>query len=239
MVWQRFAAGDEVLTQLYGRWARARSDPGRDDSVRQVASRAQEILTALEYFGRRPSEVAMLDFGAGWGRWSRIAAAFGCRSFAIEISEEQQAFIAASGIELLDLDALPASTFQFVNSEQSFEHLVEPFETLERLAASLAPDGLIKISVPNAASVMQALGAGDWRARSLNPVAPLEHLNGFTPRALEAMAIRAGLRRARIPLGDQYAAQLGWRPVRGFARSLVTPVVRNYRRRTTMLFTPG
>jgi 2-polyprenyl-3-methyl-5-hydroxy-6-metoxy-1,4-benzoquinol methylase len=99
---------------------------------------------------------------------------------------------------------LPADRFHFINTEQVFEHLVDPMAELLRLASALRPGGLVRISVPNGTAVESRLSNPDWNAakgspRSLNAVAPLEHINCFNHRSLETLGVRAGLRRFTYP----------------------------------------
>ena len=138
-------------------------------------------------------------------------------------------------------EKLPAERFHFINTEQVFEHLVDPAGTVKALANALRPDGLLKISVPNAADLDRRLARGHWDAvkhteDSLNIVHPLEHLNAFTVRALEVMAADAGLRRVKVRLREQYAAATNWRPPREFVRNLAKPLVRNFGSRTYLFF---
>jgi SAM-dependent methyltransferase len=81
-------------------------------------------------------------------------------------------------------DDIPKYRFDFINTEQVFEHIPEPLETLRHLIKSLETNGIIKISVPTANDVDRRLKIMDWEApidsrNSLDPVTPLEHINYF------------------------------------------------------------
>jgi SAM-dependent methyltransferase len=126
------------------------------------------------------------------------------------------------------LDEIPARRFDLINAEQVFEHLPEPLDTLRHLSRGLKPGGLLRIGVPNGTGLKQSLAAWDWTApkgsaRSLNAVAPLEHLNCFTRTSLLVLAETAGLREAsashRVVVGEvpQTARKVG----RKVARSLL------------------
>ena len=227
-VWQRFAPGDELLTTLYESWAAGDGGLERHDNLAYHRAAAEEVLLALGLAGRRPSEVSVLDFGMGWGRWPRLAAAFGMRAYGVELSATQAAYADTQGVTVLALDELPDETFHFINTEQVFEHLVEPRQTLQRLARSLAPGGWIKIAVPDGSGMAEQLQEPDWSSRSLNPVAPLEHLNAFGDQALGELGSRAGLRRATLPAAAVYAATIGLWPPKRVARGVARPLVRRF-----------
>jgi 2-polyprenyl-3-methyl-5-hydroxy-6-metoxy-1,4-benzoquinol methylase len=241
LVWQRFAPNPELLGRLYEVWSEPEQLHERQDTLRHGQSYAQEVMLVLEHFGDPPRELSVLDFGSGWGRWPRMAAAFGCQAYGADLSSDQSAWAAAQGVTMIDPADLPSGLFHFINTEQVFEHLVDPAGTTRALAQALRPDGLLKISVPNAADLDRRLAHGRWDAPkhtkdSLNIVHPLEHLNAFTVRSLEAMTAEAGLRRVRMPLREQYAAATNWRPAREFLRNLAKPIVRNYGSRTYLFF---
>jgi len=241
LVWQRYAPGPAILTQLYESWSEPEQLHERQDTLRHGQSYAQEVMLVLEHFGDPPSAISVLDFGSGWGRWPRMAAAFGCQAHGADLSADQTTWAGAQGVTMIDPEKLPAGRFHFVNTEQVFEHLVDPAGTVKALANALRPDGLLKISVPNAADLDRRLARGHWDAvkhteDSLNIVHPLEHLNAFTVRALEVMAADAGLRRVKVPLREQYAAATNWRPPREFVRNLAKPLVRNFGSRTYLFF---
>jgi SAM-dependent methyltransferase len=111
---------------------------------------------------------------------------------------------------VLKWDELSGRSFDFINSEQVFEHLTDPLGALKHLVSALAPGGMLKISVPDGRDVKKRLALGDWSAmdgpRSLLVVTPLQHINGFHREALLELARRAGLKPAALTLADYWAA---------------------------------
>jgi SAM-dependent methyltransferase len=234
-VWQRFAPAGELLMTLYGSWAAAGGALERHDDAAYHRNAAEEVLLVLGLAARPPSQVHVLDFGMGWGRWPRLAAAFGMNAYGIELSKEQSDFAAAQGVNVMSQADLPDATFHFINCEQVFEHLVEPRETLQRLARSLVPRGWIKIAVPDGRGIADRLSDPDWSSRALNPVAPLEHLNAFDSDSLTELGRQAGLRPDRPPLEAFYSSTIGMWPPRRFVRGLARPVVRRFASGATFL----
>jgi SAM-dependent methyltransferase len=231
LVWQRWAPSADLLQRLYGSWALETSGLHRHDTATYYRAAAEEIMLVLELVGRRPSDISLLDFGMGWGQWAGMARAFGCQVHGIELDSEQIEHARQLGIEALSLDTLPDAAFDFVNAEQVFEHLVEPRETLVRLARALKPGGWLKIGVPDGHGIEERLRDPDWNAdkgsgRSLNAVAPLEHLNCFTQAALARLADEGGLQRARPPARAHYVSTVGLWPPRRLVRGLLRPPLR-------------
>lgn len=241
-VFQRDVLDDFLMMKLYEEWI----DPAtalarREFDFQYYAALAQEVAMVVTYFDRKPRELKVLDFGMGWGSWCRIAKAFDCDVYGTDLSPTRTEFGETLGIGVVARAEIPAHRFDFINTEQVFEHLRDPLDTLSYLADSLAPGGLIKISVPDGTNIKQRLHTGDWlapkgSARSLNPVSPLEHINCFDPPALVTMARRAGLEPVHMPLAVQYATVAGWRPVVPMVKNLLRPLYRRFIKPSTCLF---
>jgi len=199
LVFQRDVPDDDFLSDLYGAIVRGSGSEGsRGLRVRQGYS--FQIEQVLKHWNLPPEQVQILDFGAGAGDWLNMAAAYGCSTYAVELAPSRQAVLAGRGQTVLEIADLPAERFHFINTEQVFEHLVDPLTELRRLAGALRPGGLVRISVPNGTDVESRLAIADWAApkgspRSLNAVAPLEHINCFNHRSVVALGERVGLRR--------------------------------------------
>ncbi len=139
-----------------------------------------------------------------------------------------------------DKDASDYS-FDFINMEQVLEHVSDPHEIMRGLSKALKADGLLKVSVPNGHDVKSRLKMMDWKAskgskRSLNAVAPLEHINCFNERSLILLAQRAGFEVASIPVGIRYAAMTNWEPIRRMCGNILMPVRDLFRSRTYLFF---
>lgn len=244
LVFQQEIPDDFLMARLYEKWI----DPKKDfEEFRQngnlprFARYLAEIMVLIAYLGRPPRELRFLDFGMGWGRWCYLAQALDCEVYGAELSQARADYARARGIETIDWADIPARRFDFINSEQVFEHLPDPIGTLRQLVPALKPDGLIKLSVPNGKDVMRRLRIGDWTAakgtkNSLNLVSPLEHINCYRRESLVKMARSAGLEPVQMPLRLQFAYSNNWRGAKQILRNLAWPVYKNILRRGTYLF---
>lgn len=243
LLYQGEVPGEELLTRIYSRWIDPQASAARKAATTaDVYERyAAEILQIIAVLGGRPDQLTLLDFGTGWARWARVAASFGCTVCGIDLAEERSAHARAFGIEMLTMADLAERRFDFINTDQVFEHLTEPADVLGRLAGALNPGGWLKIAVPHCPDILTRLEEPDWEApkgspRSLNAVAPLEHVNCFTTAALDALATRGGLKRVPLPLGVQYRFLTAAPGLRGLAKTLLTPIYRRWVRAGTYLF---
>ena len=195
-------------------------------AVRQGA--VLDLGRTVRRSGRPARQLDVLDYGAGTGLWLDVAAELGCRTTGAEIDPAARARLDAGGHATVDHDELPASAFDLVNLEQVLEHVLDPLEVMERVAAAVRPDGLVRVCVPNGAGVRPLLADPDWTApkgspRSLNAVAPLEHVNCFDHGSLTAVGEAAGLEPFRFPLGVDLAGSRSLRSALGAVKRQVVP----------------
>jgi SAM-dependent methyltransferase len=206
LVYQAHIPDAALLDHLYGHAALhdlEKVKAARGLSVRR--SYANDIEQCIKYFGGDPAAVEVLDFGSGPGLWLGMAAAYGCRTAGSEMSGVGLRPLIDAGHEAFTPENLPAERFHFVNTEQVVEHLTDPRGTLDRLARALRPGGILRINVPNGTGIRSRLEDGDWSApkgspMSLNPVAPLEHLNCFDHGSLQRLGEIVGLRPFHYPV---------------------------------------
>jgi SAM-dependent methyltransferase len=238
LIFQQEVPNDHLMKRLYERWI----DP--DHALEQhrqclglthYASWAQEILQTITQLDSSPASLDLFDFGMGWGHWALMGEAFGCNVYGAELCQRHIDHARAHGITVITWDEIPQYRFDFINTEQVFEHLADPLDTLRQLKAALKPNGIIKISVPFVNDIERRLKIMDWTApkwtkNSLNAVAPLEHINCFRRRSLLAIASLADLREASVPMRRQYSYLVltGLKRLRG---NLLAPIKRNLLRR--------
>jgi 2-polyprenyl-3-methyl-5-hydroxy-6-metoxy-1,4-benzoquinol methylase len=201
LVYQRQIGDELVMHKLYEEWI----DPARVfkavDGCRGAEyfiGLADQLASLVRFFRVPPSQLAVLDFGMGWGYWCRMASAFDCKAAGVELSQPRIDYARANGITVLDTLDFADATFDFINLDQILEHVPEPLLTLKQLRGHLRPSGLLRVSAPNGVGIQRRLSQGDWNAapgsrNSLNPVAPLEHVNCFTSDVLTRTLGLAGL----------------------------------------------
>lgn len=231
-----------LLHELYEDWvsdadlACSRSDYDLDD-YRYLA---EQVGLIIQHFGIAPSRIKILDFGFGWAQFSRMAMGYGCNVSGAELSAARISHGKSIGLRIVDLDHLPQGEFQFINTEQVFEHLTEPRVVLERLLASLTPDGLIKISVPDAAASLRQIGKrrsfGALSTAQQMSIAPLEHINCFSRDSLVAFGREFGLEPLRPRFSQLVNSASGLLRPKYLARTLLRPVYRHILSRGTFVY---
>ena len=205
LVFQRYIGDESFLSELYGNWLSTKEHQTEADTAHShllttpCATRdGHELMWASKHLGKPLSAMRTLDYGMGWALWARIAKALGCESFGFDLSAARMQAATYHGIEVLGADNFPAESFDFINTEQVFEHVPEPLALAVQLSMALRPGGILKVSVPNGVDILQRLKIGNWAAekgskQSLNPVAPLEHIDCFHEKSLVKMGAKVNL----------------------------------------------
>jgi 2-polyprenyl-3-methyl-5-hydroxy-6-metoxy-1,4-benzoquinol methylase len=227
LIYQHKILSDRLLSTMYDEWILHREETPR--SIEFFAYYANELFTIRALFDKPVHEIKVLDYGLGAGKWAKVAKAIGFDIYGTDLAENLLEDARENGIKTLEIDELPDHQFDFINTEQVFEHLARPKQVLVELLRSLAPGGVIKISVPDGRDIEKRLPLMDWSAprhskRFLIPVTPLVHINTFDYDAIRRMGELAGLEVVPTSLMDQYqlldassAKELGrsvFRPVR-------------------------
>jgi SAM-dependent methyltransferase len=197
------------------------------DGAKHYISEALKLTTlTLRSTGEaRPGRLRVLDYGLGRGGFALAMKSCGCEVYGFDFAEDRQASGTRLGVKMLRASDLPSHRFHLINTEQVFEHLPHPLETARLLRESLAPGGLLKISVPFNKGVEKGDFTIDWSSgryarRSPTPLQPLEHLQYFRRPSLDRLGDRLGLKRVSISRRDHLRFSFDWLSVRAAARNL-------------------
>ncbi len=128
---------------------------------------------------KKPRQIRVLDFGMGWGHWAIAAQAHGLNIVGVELSQSRISYAKSKGVKVIDLIDTVPNNFDYINTDQVFEHLDDPHSVLEKLVNNLKPGGIIKIFVPNSSIDRIKLKYGRWKPCK-DSFHPLEHINSFT-----------------------------------------------------------
>jgi len=177
-----------------------------EDARRAVARRRLALLRPLAPPG------PWLDVGCSTGAFVAAAVAAGLAAEGVELASAAVVEARARGLTVHHApieDFAPGRRWALVTAFDVVEHLRDPVGFVRRAAGWLEPDGLLALTLPDAASPTARLMGRHWFY-----YAPPDHVHYFTPptarRLLETAGLRAtALRRVTKPLTLDYAfAQL-------------------------------
>lgn len=167
----------------------------------------------------------LLDFGCGHGEFVAVCRVLGIDAHGIDWAADRRqhghVHIHAS-LAALRADAVAPGGFDALTLYEVLEHMADPRGLLEELAGLLRPRAVLVLETPDTTSVTDLRSFDDYLA-----IAPLGHVNGFTPATLRALAERAGFRPLVAP---PYWVADDWRSA---LRSSVRNAIARWRRPTT------
>jgi len=145
----------------------------------------KEIKILKKFFKKKNFEIKVLEFGAGWGFWSRFMKSLNFQIFTNELSLTRIKFIKRNNINnILNLKK-SKETFDIIYSDQVFEHLNHPNEILNLLISKLNKNGLIYLKFPNSFNFRKNLNKNYVPTK--DALHPLEHINLFNIKSFRAM----------------------------------------------------
>jgi len=141
---------------------------------------------------KKRTDINVLDFGCGWGYWIQSAKAYGYNVVGAELSNIRIKFAEKNGIRIVDPfnDNLK---YNFINTDQVFEHLENPFYILKSLSNILSKNGIIKILVPNPSLEDLKIKFNKWHPCK-GRFHPLEHINAYNKKSLQYLANQCDLK---------------------------------------------
>ena len=187
---QQQILNDLGMSKLYNEWISADSSLMKKQAsdISLYAGYARQVEAIGGLLKRKPADVKVLDFGMGWGHWCRMAMAYGYEVYGFEIASDRLAYARKFGLQVTgDKADLAGERFDFINSEQVFEHVPRPRTDLDYLVSKLNRGGILRISVPNGSGVADVVKRPNWRPTH-DAIHPLEHINCFTNKTLIYLA---------------------------------------------------
>jgi 2-polyprenyl-3-methyl-5-hydroxy-6-metoxy-1,4-benzoquinol methylase len=241
LIYQRNILSDAYTSALYDDWLlEDDAEPELSQEtmpLHQHVYYANELMTIGRLLGRPHHQLKILDYGLGRGWWCRIAQALGFDAYGTDLADGLVSEARRKGINAIEFKQLGLHRFDFINTEQVFEHLSRPLAVLKDLKALLKPGGIVKISVPEGRGLERRIPLMDWNAprddrRFLQPATPLIHINTFTRRSIAAMGERCGFSVLPVPIRYHYSL-LDGRDLKSIAKALLRPL---YRRATAATY---
>jgi SAM-dependent methyltransferase len=237
LIYQQQVLTDEGLALLYNKWLfEGDSETIERSEMKDFIRYGQEVLKIRKFFRKPVNDIKVLDYGMGRGKWCSVAHALGYQVVGTDLSDQLLENSRNLGFTVLPLHELGDHRFDFINTEQVFEHLGEPLEVLIKLRDLLADDGIVKISVPDGSDVESKLADMDWTVprghrNFLVPVTPAIHINTFSYDSIVGMGRAASMEPVSASLAAEYTI-LSALSARDLIKSLIKPVYRRYRKST-------
>lgn len=234
-LFQKHAPAPGLAAEYYDTWIAAHGSPSAPFTEYTHRINEALVLTSLllKRTGKRsPADLSVLDYGVGRGVFALAMRACGCKVSTYDLSSERMETARRNGLAAIEDSEIPGSGFDFINTEQVFEHLPAPRETTAHLVSGLNDRGILKISVPYGRAIESGPFRIDWNAPKYGPYSPmylqpLEHLTYFRRPSLDKMMAGLGYAQVRLSVADELNYAFNWKGARQIAKNLVRPFIRD------------
>jgi 2-polyprenyl-3-methyl-5-hydroxy-6-metoxy-1,4-benzoquinol methylase len=199
--WQGEFPGKGELRTLYGeryleRW-------GADTAERLAQVRAMKEATyrvLMDEIAAHRRSGRLLDVGCALGFLLGVARARGFEAYGLDLNEPvaraaRKEFGRAVHCGGLDADAFPGIDFDVITLIDVLEHVPDPGDFLDRVAARLSSSGIVAAILPNASSLTRRVLGRRW------PHYAPEHLYHWSASNLPRFLERRGWRVRRLREG--------------------------------------
>ena len=144
-----------------------------------------EIKLINNILKKDPKSIDILEFGAGWGYWSKYMQEKGFNISAFEISENRINFMKKNNIKVISKLNNSKDKFDLIYSEETFEHISNPRETLLTMSKLLKDNGFILLRFPSNYLFKSKL-TSNYKPKP-DCAHPLEHINLFNKKSFKFM----------------------------------------------------
>lgn len=196
LIYQEFILSDNYMYDLYENWISPQISLEKKHlaDIHLFREYAFEVINICNLLKKRPSEIKVLEFGMGWGFWLNVAKAFGLNVCGVELSQSRIEHARNNCLKVVeDISQLPNNSYDYIYSNQTFEHLDSPLETMKELSRVLSPEGIVHIIIPSSQGIQKKIYSKNWKANK-DAIHPLEHINCYNYRSLRLLGEKANLK---------------------------------------------
>ena len=190
-----------------------------------------------KFFDKPIQNTMLLDYGMGKGQWCAVARDIGYDVTGTDVSDELLENGRSLGLKVVPLSDFSKQKYDFINTEQVFEHLSKPLDVLEQLKNALKPGGIVKISVPYGTNIEKRIPDMDWgvprgHRNFLMPITPAIHINTFSQESILKMGANLGFKPVKPGSIFSDYSLINTVSLRDLISSLVKPIYRRYKKFT-------
>ncbi len=185
LIFQKWILDDAEQKILYEQWINTEVCYNISEKPKPIVFYNQiwcELLNVINYIGKLPSEMRILDIGCGFGSMLIMARSMGGDCYGIEINQNEIEYLKKHSIKMIKNPSEVKGGFNFINVNHVLEHVNEPRTIILDCINSKSSNGcVIKMSFP---FIKDAGQINVNQILKCNQVAPLEHINTFTEESV-------------------------------------------------------
>lgn len=144
----------------------------------------KDLKKIENFFRRKPKHIKLLEIGAGWGFWSRIAKDLNFSIETVELSQVRRKFLSKHHIKCYpEINNIPVKKkYDVIFLDQTLEHLTDPRSIFKFSRTKLSKEGILFFKIPSGLFTRFKIRR-DYEFKH-DELIPLEHINIFNLKNL-------------------------------------------------------
>ena len=191
-IFQQFIPDEFFSEELYENIISAQDSlKKKQDNITDISKKYHNELSLLKNIFKN-KKINILEFGAGWGFWSLEAKKFGFDVSCFELSKKRINYMKSKGLNVVNSIKNDSKKYDLIYSDQTFEHINDPMETLKLLDESLNSGGYILLNFPSSFRFKSKVKKNYVPKK--DEAHPLEHLNLFNRSSINHLIKETNLK---------------------------------------------
>lgn len=183
LIFQKYIPDENFSQQLYEKFISAEESlKKKEENIVDINKKNHNELNLIKKLFNFKN-INVLEFGAGWGFWAIEAKKIGFKVNCLELSKKKIIYMKNKGLKVIQNIEETFNKFDLIYSDQTFEHINNPKETLELLNLSLNINGYILLNFPSAFGFRNKLKKNYYPHKDV--AHPLEHLNIYNRSSIK------------------------------------------------------
>ena len=180
---------DEGMSLLYNEWLDQTKLSTYYSCMSPNINEKCRLDIMEKYFKKK---INVLDFGAGYGNFLKLAKANKFNLFAFDLSINKNVYLENElGVKLIGDLMKYKNYFHLFNLNQVLEHIADPLNLVIDLKNCLTEDGILFISTPNCINTGQLLRENKFDDKLWEQLTPFQHINAFNNKSLRLIGKNA------------------------------------------------
>ena len=174
-IFQKFIPDENFAEELYEKYISP--EESLEKKISNIENMKKQYHNEINLIKKifEDKEINILEFGAGWGFWSIEARKFGFNVSCLELSKKRVDYMKSKDLKVIDSIENDSEKYDLIYSDQTFEHINNPKETLDLLNRSLNTNGYIYLNFPSSFGFKKKVRKNYTPKK--DEAHPLEHLN--------------------------------------------------------------
>jgi len=191
-IFQKFIPDESFSQQLYEKYISPdESLKKKENNIENIKKKYHNELNLIKKIFNFKN-INVLEFGAGWGFWSTEAKKAGFKIDCLELSKKRVDYMKNKGLKVISNIEKNYNKYDLIYSDQTFEHINNPKETLELLNLSLNTGGYILLNFPSAFGFKNKVKKNYYPQK--DAAHPLEHLNLYNRSSMKFLIKNTNLK---------------------------------------------